>query len=159
MNWVEVMRETILNLFKVTFENDKYLEYLSSPGFSCFLLSLVRMMRVFIILKEFDISDPDSDVDDKILSWSFTILKCFNTSKDHPYNIRSKAAQINLGQNQDNPYIKNVQMDFNSYKEDNDLINNLKGLIVEVFELKLKYLQDDMIIEFMDDIQTKFKNI
>ena len=50
-------------------------------------------------------------------------------------------------------------MDFNSYKEDNDLINNLKGLIVEVFELKLKYLQDDMIIEFMDDIQTKFKNI
>ena len=153
------MRETILNLFKVTFENDKYLEYLSSPGFSCFLLSLVRMMRVFIILKEFDISDPESDVDDKILSWSFTILKCFNTSKDHSYNIRSKAAQINLGQNQDNPYIKNVQMDFNSYKEDNDLINNLKGLIVEVFELKLKYLQDDMIIEFMDDIQTKFKNI
>ena len=50
-------------------------------------------------------------------------------------------------------------MDFNSYKADNDLINNLKGLIVEVFELKLKYLQDDMIIDFMDDIQTKFKNI
>ena len=86
------MRETILNLFKITFEGDKYQTYLSSPGFSCFLLSLVRMMRIFIILKEFDISDPTSDVDDKILSWSFTILKSFNTSKDQPYNIRSKAA-------------------------------------------------------------------
>ena len=38
-------------------------------------MSLVRMMRAFILLKEFDISDPNSDIDDKILQWSYIILK------------------------------------------------------------------------------------
>ena len=83
------MRDSIWKLFEDAFEGgqNNYTVNINNPGYYSFFLSMIKMMRGFIILKQFDISDPDCDEDDKILNWSFIFLKSLTTSETNKLNL------------------------------------------------------------------------
>lgn len=45
------------------------------------MLSMVKGLKMLITLKEFDISDPDCEEDDKILNWIFSFLQYLETGE------------------------------------------------------------------------------
>lgn len=110
---------------------------------------MTHALKCLITLKIFDISDEESIIDDQILKWIFQLIESLDTYDRKSNNIRSKAAKQGLGQESMKPQRKIIYMDFTTNNNNPELIQSLKGLILDIFELKMNILQDQTIDKFL----------
>ncbi|KRX07408.1 MIR motif [Pseudocohnilembus persalinus] len=149
-DWVKVFKGYLLEFFEDTFQQDRYKQLVNKPGYYNYVLSMIKILTNLITLKEFDISDPDCEEDDQILKWIFHFLQELDDKNHKQFNLRSKAIKQGFGQSFSKPHLKTLQMDFQSNNNDSQLISSLKGLILDIYELKVRILQDQTIDSFMD---------
>lgn len=90
------MKQSIMKLFESAFAStgeNYYLVKKTEPGYSNFFLSMVKCLRNYITMKQFDISDPDCQEDDQILSWCYQFIQSLGTTNQNSLDLRSKASK------------------------------------------------------------------
>jgi len=72
--WIESFKDLVISLFQEAFSKNEddtiaFIQLVKVKGYYIYIYSLINALKSLIMLNLFDISDPNSTIDDDILNW------------------------------------------------------------------------------------------